>query len=495
MPAEHAARRTVMTSAARPLKVCHLVATTLGATWMFEQLRELRDRHGYDVSAIVNAEKGPLVDLLRSAGIPFHVCDFGLEGRFRAWSLLRATAGLVRTFRAQRFDVVQTHVFLTLLAARPAAWIAGVPVRLAMIAGPFHLEAKASRLVEGLTQWMEDKDRLRLVHYSADTDRFDSGRVGKSGLREEFGWAEDTPVIVLIAYFYPRLGHGAWIPESLHGQAVKGHEDLIRAAPLVIERFGKARFALVGGGFAGFSGYLEECRALVERMGLGEHVVFTGHRSDIGAILRDATVAVQASLCENMGGTLEALAMARPMVATRVGGMVDVIQDGVTGLLAEPRNPQDLARRICEMLEDPERAGVMGRRGRELVLDSFSLARTTDDLNAVYREYLARPAAKKSGYSFALSLARAAFAVGWLPRVWVLATLSGDRSARDTARRFRDAAARLPGRVYRRARLEAHLARAALERWTYGAWTALAPAGVRRLARWMRARAAGRGAS
>ena len=146
-------------------------------------------------------------------------------------------------------------------------------------------------------------------------------------------------MIALVAHFYPRLGHGDWIPRSLQGLAVKGHEDLIRAAPHVLERFPNARFVLVGGGFAGVTDYLDETKALVETLGLRDRVVFPGHRANVNGVLSDATVAVQASLCENLGGTLEALAMGRPIVATRVGGMVDVVEDGVTGLLAEPRNP------------------------------------------------------------------------------------------------------------------------------------------------------------
>ena len=489
----------------RPYRVCHLVATTLGARWMYEQLRELRDRHGYEVSAVVNRNEGPLVDWLKAAGIPFHVWDFGLEGGLRSWSLLRSMFQLVRLLRKERYDVVQTHVFLSLLAARPAAWIAGVPVRLAMIAGPFHLEAKASRLVERLTWWMDTcliptcekslrlcsglgipDENLRLIYYSADENRFRREEVKPAGLRQRFGWPEDTPVIVLIAYFYPRLSAGDWIPDNLHGAAFKGHDDFIRAAGHVLKEFPKARFVLVGGGFAGNSDLLEEMKALTTRLNLDGPVVFTGHTPETPGVLRDATIAVQAALCENLGGTLEALSMASPMVVTRVGGMIDVVRDGVTGLVAEPRNPEDLARKICAMLREPERAVEMGLRGRDLVRERFSLRRTVDDLNTLYLEQIAVARSRGGAYSLLRTLARAGFGIPWLALVWTRATFAPG-PWRHTFHTLPPRLYRLPVTAFRKIRLELHLIKAASERWSYRIWVAFAPMPVRRIARRLRA--------
>lgn len=489
----------------RPLRVCHLVATTLGARWMFEQLRELRDRHGYEVEAIVDGSEGPLVDWLKGAGIRFHVCDFGLKAGLRSWSLLRAVFRLARLLRAERYDVVQTHVFVSLLAARPAAWIAGVPVRLAMIAGPFHLEAKASRMVEGSTAWMDTtlipscekslmlcralgvpEDRLRLIYYSADEERFKAEEVKPAGIRRRFGWSDDTPVIVLVAYFYARLGHNDWTPKSLQGTAFKGHEVFVRAAGLVLEEFPEARFALVGGGFAGQTSFLDEMKALVASLGLDGRVAFTGHESETPPILRDCTVAVQAAWCENLGGTLEALSMACPLVATRVGGMVDVVRHEVTGRLAEPRDPVDLARQIKAMLRDPLGAREMGLRGRDLVRERFSLRRTVDDLDLLYREQILKAGSPRPARLPGM-IARAIFAIPFLALVWLRVSLSPDSLKRNAGRVLLG----IPRRIALRLRLYAHLTKAALERWIYRVWLALAPMFVRRLARRLRVRAGG----
>src|ERR1044072_2402293 len=107
------------------LKVCHVSATSEGATWMFEQLRELRDRHNCEVVAVVPDDHGSLVEKLRSANIRYQVIkiafNLGPVGELR--KMIAAILELARFFRRERFDVVQTHIFLTLLTARPAAWL------------------------------------------------------------------------------------------------------------------------------------------------------------------------------------------------------------------------------------------------------------------------------------------------------------------------------------------------------------------------------------
>src|SRR5436853_3359542 len=142
---------------AKRLKVCHLVCSAEGATWMFEQLRDLRDLYGHEVVAVVSAAEGKLIDKLRSENIRYHVAHFA-TGAASLRSILRlpfSVLQLARFFRRERFDVVQSHVFATAITARPAAWIADVPVRLAMIASPFHLQARLSQDLERATSFME----------------------------------------------------------------------------------------------------------------------------------------------------------------------------------------------------------------------------------------------------------------------------------------------------------------------------------------------------
>jgi glycosyltransferase involved in cell wall biosynthesis len=316
----------------------------------------------------------------------------------------RAVLRLARFFRRERFDVVQTHLFFSMLIGRIAAWIADVPVRLAMIPGPFHLEAPVSRWIDRDTAWMETgfipscqhtlnlyreigigHERLSLIYYGPDERNFVPEKVAPANIREEYGWPADTLLIAKVAYFYPPLPKSRWVPPLIHNRGVKGHEYLVRAVPRVLQEFPNAKFLLVGPGwFEHGEKYQKEIRELVKSLNLEESVIFVGYRKDANSILREVDVAVQASLTDNPAGTVEALLMECPTVATRVGGMVDTVLDGETGVQVNPSDPDDMARGILQMLRDREKARAMGRAGRRLMLNRFTLRTAVEDLHELY---------------------------------------------------------------------------------------------------------------
>jgi glycosyltransferase involved in cell wall biosynthesis len=416
----------MMNNTSRKLKVCHIAATTEGATWMVEQLRELRDRHNCEVIAIVSGERGGLINLLRAENIPYHVESFSFGSVQAIVGMPRAILRLARFFRRERVDVVQTHLFFSMAIGRIAAWLADVPVRLGMLTGPYIIQAPVTRWFDRATCWMETglipscelsmqlyqsmgvrRERLTLVYYAPDERKFACEQVQPVNLREEFGWSPDTPLIGKIAYFYPPQSGKLWVPANLEGKGVKGHEDLVKAAPIILAEFPEAKILLVGSGW-GESGekYLEEVKKLVRDLKLESSVIFTGYRKESNRVLRSVDVAVQASLNENLGGTLEALLMECPMVVTRVGGMVDAVRDGETGVVVEPSNPEDMARGILQLLRDPEKARALGRAGRQLMLERFTLSRAVNDLNELYRSQLARAEKRRASYHPLVSLLR-----------------------------------------------------------------------------------------
>lgn len=437
MPTPHEENASPAPPPPRALKVCHVVATTEGARWMVEQLRELRDRYGCEVLAVVGGAGGSLVDQLRAEGIPCHFENFTFSTPLDLIRAVQSVLRLARLFRRERVDVVQSHLFFSMFIARLAAWLADVPVRLSMYAAPFHLEAHTSFWIDRATCWMESAvipscersvelcrkmgvgpDRSPLIYYGPDERRFAPGRVEPAGTRAAYGWPPDTRLVVMVAYFYPRMAKSRWVPKVLHGRGIKGHGDLVRAVPYVLSECPDAKFLLIGSGW-GEEGeqYKREIEELARRMGLEESVLFPGYRADANRVLLEADVAIQASLNDNPAGTIESLLMECPTVVTRVGGLVDTVRDGETGLQANPSDPRDLARCIIEMLREPERAREFGRAGRRLMLERFSLSRTVRDLHELYRRL--RDRRTRRYYDPARSVLRALAAVPVLAYVTV----------------------------------------------------------------------------
>jgi glycosyltransferase involved in cell wall biosynthesis len=388
----------------RTLKICHMCAALEGATWMVEQLRELRERFGHDVYACVIREDCDFADRLRAAGIKCLSLEFGYRDLKQMALMPLTIVRLARLLRRERFDVLQTHLIGAMVAGRIAAWLADVPVRLAMIGSPWHLEARISRYIDRATAWMESgviasceqtvtlyqeigvrPKKIFLIYYGPDERKFDP-ESPPAGLRREFGWPSDTPLVALVAYFYQPAAKSGWVPERLFDRALKGHEDFVEAVRLILREFPNARFLLVGRGFGEYGEkYRQQIISLVNSLSLQDEIIFTGHRYDVNRVLRDVDVTVQAPLIENLGGTIEALLMRRPLVATRVGGIPDSVRDGETGILVAPGDPNDLARGILQMLRNPQEAERLARNGRELMLERFTLTRTIDDLNHLYQ--------------------------------------------------------------------------------------------------------------
>jgi len=227
--------------------------------------------------------------------------------------------------------------------------------------------------------------RLFLTYYGVDETRFDPVTTQAVDIRAEFGWSSTAPLIGMIAYFYPPRPATWATPPQLRNRANKRQEDFIQAAPIVLREFPDARFLLVGSGWdEDGPKEMQKMQELAARLGLEDQLRFTGFRSDVRNILKALDVSVQASIIENLGGTLESLLMNCPVVATRTGGMVDSIQDGVTGVLVNLLDPADLANGILHMLGNPDKAETFKRNGRALAIERFTLHSTITRLNTIY---------------------------------------------------------------------------------------------------------------
>jgi glycosyltransferase involved in cell wall biosynthesis len=166
----------------------------------------------------------------------------------------------------------------------------------------------------------------------------------------------------------------------------KGHSFLIDAIDEVRKRIPEVKLIIVGDG--------EEEKRLkerVKRLSLTETVVFTGLRRDIPELLTIAELVVLPSLWEGMPNSLlEAMAAGKPVVATSVGGIPEVVANGETGILIPPRDSKALAETIVRLLRDREKGHAMGMKGKKRVEQYFPLAQSIHLTEMVYQEILNR---------------------------------------------------------------------------------------------------------
>jgi glycosyltransferase involved in cell wall biosynthesis len=210
-----------------------------------------------------------------------------------------------------------------------------------------------------------------------DPAPFDAAALDRRSARARLGLGEAEPVLAVIGQISPH----------------KGQSDAIRALATVREAHPDARLLLAGSvKFAGRAtrfdnrAYREDLTRLAHRLGVADAALFLGERGDIAEILSAVDVLLVPSWYEPFGRVaLEAMTMRVPVIATSVGGISEVIDDGVDGLVLPPRDPGAWARAIDELLSDGERRARMGARGRKKAEREFSARRHASEIMEVYR--------------------------------------------------------------------------------------------------------------
>jgi glycosyltransferase involved in cell wall biosynthesis len=170
---------------------------------------------------------------------------------------------------------------------------------------------------------------------------------------------------------------------------IKGHEAFLRMAALAAPRLPDATFVIVGF-YDGGSRYYRALLRLRRQLGLDQRVVFTGYIEQVAPVLDRLSAVVITSSTESLPrAALEAMAAARPVVAFDVGGVSELVQDGVTGWLIRFGDVRAMADAVCRMVEAPSEAARLGEGGRTRVRQSFQLNLSTASIEAILREVVA----------------------------------------------------------------------------------------------------------
>lgn len=337
---------------------------------------------------------GKLAEEIDGRGIP--VFDYDVRS-FRNLGVLTAQFRLARDIRRHGIQIVHTYGFPSHLFAIPAAKLAGARVVASIRDMGVYLSSKeryAQRLLcrladqilvnaSAIKDWLMedgyDGSRISVVPNGIDLARFAQPPLPGS-VHREFGLPAGAPLIGVIGRV----------------TRLKGIEDFLTAAAMIAARFPAARFLVVGDGFLlqrrtviRDETYLGELTALAAQLGLQDRVVFTGMRPDVERILAELSVSVLPSLSEGLSNALlESMAAGLPVVATRVGGTAEAVQDGENGLLVPSGDPAAIAQAVCRLLDGPALAVRLGHAARRSVLDRYSMTRVVESTTSIYEALL-----------------------------------------------------------------------------------------------------------
>ena len=339
-------------------------------------------------------EEGNMLELAEREGVqPIIITNLGRE--LNLFRDLTTLLYLYRIFKKEKPDIVHTHTAKAGTVGRIAAVLAGVPI----IVHTFHghvlhgyfgkhktnvfrwverILAKWSTTIIAVSQQCKDDliryqigtdETIRMIPLGLDLDRFSqTNPEARTLLRDEWGVPQDAFLFGMIARMVP----------------IKRHEDLFRAIPLVLQQLPNTYFIIVGDGER-----RKELESLMQEIQIQHRCIFAGFRQDLERVYQAVDAVVLTSGNEGLPvAIIESLSSGKPVVSTNVGGVSELIQDGLTGYLAEPFNVKSIADNLIKMASDPHKAQSMGKQAQIDILKRFSIQRLVRDIEECYEDLL-----------------------------------------------------------------------------------------------------------
>jgi glycosyltransferase involved in cell wall biosynthesis len=384
-------------SETRPLRVLHIITRLIVGGAQENTLltcEGLAAMPEYEVTLASGIDRGPEGDLLDRAKKSVNLVLVPELGRaISPIADIRALWKLYRLIQRGRYHVVHTHSSKAGVLGRIAAKLAGTPLIVHTLHSlVFHdyqpwIVNRTWWLVKKICAPMTDHflsvssiisqkavaagvdvpEKFTTVYSGMELDWFLNSTADGVAVRREFGIPADAPVVGKIARLF----------------SLKGHDELMDAAPEIVRRIPNVRFFLIGDGIL-----YDHLRGRAHAAGILDNFVFAGliQRERIPEMLAAMDVVVHTSLREGLARVLpQALAMGKPCVSFDIDGAPEVVLDGETGYLVRAYDYKTLADRISTLLADPELRAAMGANGRRHVDPTWRAETMVEGTAAVYR--------------------------------------------------------------------------------------------------------------
>lgn len=351
-------------------------------------------RRGWQTSVFALSRSGPLLSMLDAEGVPVlgpepvRRAERWLGKRFAAWAgLAQGVLLLLVTLLKERNTVVHFFLPAAYIVGGMAACLVGVRPRIMsrrslnryQLKHPYYrslenfLHPRMDFLVGNslaVTRELEAESRsktpVRLIYNGINLD----GALGADGdrIRRELELDSSALVFVIVANLIP----------------YKGHEDLLLALAAIHQQLPERWHLLCVGRD---DGILRTLRHRAQSLGIGDNVRWLGARMDVAACLAAADIAVSASHEEGFSNAvLEAMLAGLPLVVTDAGGNSEAVVDGVTGYVVPAHAPQELGAALLKLVLDDARRDEMGVRGKQRVIDQFSMTACLNAYEALYAD-------------------------------------------------------------------------------------------------------------
>lgn len=368
------------------MKSLHILHSESASGWGGQEIRvfqesELLLERGHRVSLVCQPES-----------FLWNKCKTVTSSNFTRYPLLMKNpanpfsfASVLKILKKANPDIIHTHSSIDSWLVGTAAKIAGIPVvRSRHISIPIKslfpnnwLYSRIPRKIitsgEAISEIVKSvsgvkPENVKSISAGVDFRRFDFKTDGQK-IREELGVKPDQTLVGKIGVIR------GW----------KGYDYLLEAAPIVLKKHPETRFVFVGRG-PGF----EQTQSIAKSLGLENVLTLMGHREDIPEIMAGLDIQVLASFTGE--GTPQvipqAFAMKTPLVATRVGSVPELLGQGKRGVLVEPKNANDLARGIIQLIENPEIKNINAEKGYEFCKNELGIDRMINETIAIYEEAL-----------------------------------------------------------------------------------------------------------
>ncbi|MGI9036648.1 MAG: glycosyltransferase [Pyrinomonadaceae bacterium] len=349
--------------------------------------RLLSAEKSYDVRAACLNGEGVLRGEIERLGIG-EIPEFPLASFYDA-NFLRQVHRCARFLRDNKIQVIQTSDFYTNIFGMAAGALAKTPVRIAA-KRETEMRTKAQKFIEqrafnfaraivvnaeavknSLIKEGVPADKIVTIYNGLDLEKYAPPKQKRDEiLRElELPQGENLRFVVIVANFR---------------STVKNQKMFLRAARKVKENFPSARFVLAGEGEL-----LNETKKFAVELGLRNETFFTDRCADVSKLLSIADICVLSSTTEGFSNSiLEYMAARKPIVATDVGGAREAIIEGKTGFLVDSNDDGQMAKRLEELLQNPEKAKKMGEAGRKIAEEKFSAEAQLKNTLALYEKLL-----------------------------------------------------------------------------------------------------------